>query len=149
MKERMVEQVYVLFETSSKTCLSLFDVSLLDDGHYRLEMTDPFLLADEDVAVGYGDIVQLTPLEDTSRYGHLEHRAMQFCGIVKTEYKHFCWLLPNEIFESPRFARFTDSVLKEGGVWERIMGGVLVMSLPLASTFEPEGALDGEDVTES
>jgi len=58
-------------------------------------------------------------------------------------YRHYEFLLHQSVVESPELNAFLSLVVAEGGYWERLWVGWLLLSLPSGSLLDPKGALEG------
>lgn len=130
------EDIYIAFDDDS---LALVEVTRLTSNQFRMEMT-PLL---DETQLSLGDIIELTPVEDTSKWSDREYDIYKFIRIVsKTPYKRYGWILGRNIVSSVEFKEFSDAIVDAGGQWELALGGVFTAYLPPDSTFAPEAALD-------
>lgn len=51
------------------------------------------------------------------------------------------WLIPRVVAESPELAEYCEEVLRQGGQWERILGGCLIVHLPVDAPLDVEKEL--------
>src|SRR5438093_583616 len=118
--------------------LSFFDgdsetvcVTRLAADCYRLDETPIF---NEEEPVYFGDVLELEPQADgTHRFKRVvEHAPLH----------HYNWMVPEFFVESPQYGEFCNAVRKAGGAWERVMGGLLLVHVPLNSGFDTEQELD-------
>lgn len=133
------EQIYVSFHDGS---LSLVEATQLGSNRFRLEHTP--LFSDEGDP-GFGDVIEVAPLDDTSRSdtGQTEALSYRLVRILeRAAYDRFMWVIPLQIAESAELKGFMDAVIQAGGSCERVAGGVLMASLPKGSSFDAEEALD-------
>ncbi|MNS04257.1 hypothetical protein D3C72_356130 [compost metagenome] len=133
------ENIYVAFDESS---LSIVEVTRLRENEYRLEQS--LLFADENDPA-FGDVIEVAPLEDESRFGSCPREAPCYRllrVLEKAPFNHYMWVVSPQIAESVELKLFGDAVLEAGGHCDRVAGGVLMVSLPKGSPFDPEEALD-------
>ena len=133
------ESIYVAFNDSS---LSLVEVTRLGENRFRLEQSR--LFAEEDDPA-FGDVIEVAPLEDASRFGPWPREAPCFRllrVLERAPYNHFMWVVSPQVAESVELNLFGDAVLAAGGICDRVAGGVLMVSLPKGSPLDPEAALD-------
>jgi hypothetical protein len=97
----------------------------LDSGHYRAEesslLNDSINLGDELTAklIGEGEISFL----------HVSQ---------KSPYVTLRWLISETVIKSDGLDRFLEQVTGAGGLWERALGGLLILHLPRESAFDAE-----------
>lgn len=103
-------------------------VTRLAEGYYRLE-DSPFLSDD----AAYGDIIEV----ETDPDG-----VLRFARIVAPAGLRRLRTLTTGAFAfSSEWATLCDQIMAEGGNWEQISGGYLVISMPYDSSFDVEQAL--------
>lgn len=106
---------------------------------YRIEETPPF---------GFGGLVEPEldfelGLRDTIETELKADGTHRFVRVVKrAELRHFDFLLPLQFAESRQCAEYVTAVEAAGGIWERIMGGLLLVHIPLDSKFDAEAELN-------
>ena len=52
------------------------------------------------------------------------------------------WLIPRVVAESPELAEYCEDVLRQGGQWERIFGGCLIVHLPADAPIDAEQEME-------
>ena len=98
---------------------------------YRLEET-PFGI--DEVLVFRGDIIEASQQADGT------HRFVRI--VERGRFRHYDWILPTDFLTSRRCAELADAIIREGGSWECLMGCLVFVHLPEASTFDVEKELD-------
>ncbi len=63
--------------------------------------------------------------------------------VEPSPFRHYDWLLAQEIMESEELAAFTVRVSQSGGEWERFFGGCLLVHVPADAAFDAEKELSG------
>jgi hypothetical protein len=97
----------------------------LGTGHYRAEQS-----SSADDSVNFGDIIAAEP---TANGG------LRFLSVLqKSQYTTLRWLISKRAAESAGLTAFLEQVTEVGGLWERTMGGVLILHLPQTPTFDAE-----------
>jgi hypothetical protein len=105
--------VHIIFDDGSTEDLLLTSVG---PNTYRAEESS--MLGE----FSYKDLIEAQPLSDGS---------LQFLKIVTPSgLKTNSWILPKGIIESEGFRVILDSVMKLGGNWEQVFGGLLLVHLP-------------------
>jgi|ERR1700722_7464157 len=98
----------------------------LGSGRYRLEQS---ALVDD--SVNFGDVIAAEPAIDG---------AIRFVNVVqKSSYVTLRWVLSERASESRGLPTFLERVIEIGGVWERAIGGVLILHIPHGSAFDADG----------
>jgi len=101
---------------------------------YRIEETPAFGFADPDLDLG---------LRDTIETGLKADGTHCFVRVVKrAELRHYSWILPQQFVDSRQCSEYVAAVEAAGGIWERIMGGFLLVHVPLDSKFDAEAELN-------
>ena len=107
-------------------------VTFLGTNTYRLEETPVW--NDDDAPVYFGDVIELELQPDgTHRFNRIVERA---------PLQHYSWVIHKFFADSPQYHEFRNAVMKEGGACELIMGGWLLVHVPLSSHFDIERELD-------
>lgn len=96
--------------------IEILDVTPMDKDKYRIEETPIF-----NPGITMGDIVRVK--EDEGIYYYQE-------TVQKSPFKRYAWLLSKEAVHSPELAAYKQRILKSGGKWEQIFGGLLVIHIP-------------------
>jgi hypothetical protein len=105
------------------------EVTELAPGRFRLEVT-PLLGAE---TVYAGDVIEADRRRDgTHRFRRIAQRA---------PLRHCSWGVPRDFVGSPRYQAFGAAVEAAGGRWEGIMGGLLIVHVPVEAEFDPEAEL--------
>src|SRR5437764_792539 len=107
-------------------------VTLLGTNTYRLDET-PVLGNDDNAPVYFGDVIELESQPDGT---HQFKRVVEHAPL-----HHYDWMVPEFFVESPQYGEFCNAVQEAGGVWERVMGGLLFVHVPLNSGFDAEQEL--------
>ncbi len=47
-----------------------------------------------------------------------------------------------QVVESEEFKAFCDDVMQAGGMWERALGGIVIVHVPPDSSFDPETEIE-------
>jgi hypothetical protein len=101
---------------------------------YRIEETPAFGFADPDLDLSLRDIIETELKADGT------HR---FVRVVKrAELRHYSWILPQRFADSRQCSEYVAEVEAAGGIWERIMGGLLLVHIPPGSKFDAEAELN-------
>jgi Domain of unknown function (DUF4265) len=97
----------------------------LGSGTYRLE--ESALIHDP---INLGDIIAAESIcED----------EIEFVGVSqKSPYETLRWLIAKNLTESEGLPRFLERVVEAGGLWERALGGLLILHIPRSSAFDAE-----------
>lgn len=122
MENQSVER-WISFEAGSKQTLAL---TPLGGDLYRLEWT-PLLLEQE---VFLGDVIEA----ETQENGELAFRRL----VTPSSWHHWQWILRQEIIESPAFEALQGTIEKQGGKWERYLGGIILIHLPPGVPLDPQ-----------
>jgi hypothetical protein len=95
----------------------------LGPGLYRAEESS---LLDESILLG--TVIAGETLSETE---------IRFLGVSqKSPYVTTECLIPKELAESPRLAKFLEQLSAGGGFWERKLGGIFFLHLPPESPFD-------------
>lgn len=87
----------------------------------------------------YGDVIEVERQADGT---------YQFIRIVEPSgLRVHSWCIRREVIESPEFERFGEAVVNAGGVWERLMGGLIYVHLLPESTFDAEAEFQAVQAT--
>ena len=116
-------EVYISFDSGASFEPSL--VTSMGPGVYRLEESP---LCSE--VASFGDVIEA----EQDDVGRLRFRRV----VSRAELRTYRWLLPKRIVESEEFRVFCDTVIQAGGMWERVLGGVVMVHLPPSSDYDPE-----------
>lgn len=118
----------------SKTAIDV-EVTVVGEGLFRLDEEPLLFLAadaarDMELFPRFGDIIFAERINSTT---------VPYLGISERgPYRHYDFLVTQQLSESPRLASFLAEVVQGGGRWERCMGGILVLSLPATSPLDPQ-----------
>jgi len=97
----------------------------LGSGYYRAEESS--LLND---SINLGDEITAKIIhEGEISFLHVSH---------KSPYVTLRWLISETATKSEGLDRFLEQVNGAGGLWERALGGLLILHLPRESAFDPE-----------
>jgi len=97
----------------------------LASGTYRLE--ESALIHDP---INLGDIIAAESISEDE---------IEFVGVPqKSPYETLRWLIAKNLTESEGLPRFLERVVEAGGLWERALGGLLILHIPRASEFDAE-----------
>jgi hypothetical protein len=97
----------------------------LASGTYRLEESP--LLHD---SINLGDVIAAQLIGD---------EAVRFVSILqKSSYSTLRWLISKSVVDSEGLSKFLDNVTAAGGLWERAIGGLLILHIPRSSAFNAE-----------
>jgi len=121
----MTESIETMISFDVGRSFETTQVVPLGSDRYRLEATP---ISSE--SVSFGDIIEAGKDSD----GYLLFRSL----ITKSELQSFQWLLSAAVVESPQFAAFCDRIMSEGGMWERVLGGLVFVHLPSSYALDPE-----------
>jgi len=127
----------ITIDIGCKTGIDI-EVTPLGGGLYRLD-DEPalFLCADDDEDADsyprYGDIMRLALNHD----GILCYEGVETRG----PFKHYEIGIPKGLYASERFLTNLKSITAHGGYWEIHMRGILLLSIPDDSTWDPFDAL--------
>jgi hypothetical protein len=121
------EIVYITFDDGAS--FETIMVTLLSSDTCRLEETP---LSEEGVSLG--DVIKV----EKDEMGRLRFRQIT----SKAELQTYSWLLSQHIIESPEFRNFCESVMRLGGMWEKALGGLVIVHIPLHADFNPEVEID-------
>ena len=80
-------------------------------------------------AASFGDVIEA----DSNTAGGLRFVRVAERGGWRT----YDFVLPSELIESERVVTILDRVLSLGGRWELVFGGVLLLCLPPATSYNP------------
>lgn len=120
------QEVRLSFEEG---CDQTIDVTPLGNNLYRLETTPLFI----EEKVSFGDIIEVDPQASG---------VLRFCRVVeRSPWRHWDWLLAQDVVESAFFQALQHSIEAHGGLWEQTMGGIFFVHLPPDADFDPEAAL--------
>jgi hypothetical protein len=100
-------------------------VTPLSSDKYRLEATP---LANE--LASFGDVIQAKKDEN----GRLRFEQV----VSHSGFQKHSWLLARPIVESPEFEAFCEDVMRKGGMWEKLLGGLVIVHTPPNEDFNPE-----------
>ena len=106
------------------------DAVPLAAGRFRLQES-PLFASD---AVHAGDLVAAERLPDGT------HRFVRV--IERAPFHHYAWVVPQGWLASPDRAAYVAAVEAAGGRWEEALGGVLLIHVPLGSSFDAAAELD-------
>ena len=98
-------------------------VTPMGPGIYRLEESPLF----SEVA-SFGDVIEAEQDDE----GRLYFRRL----VSKSGFRVYRWLVSQQIYESKEFADFYDTVMQIGGMWERALGGIVIVHIPADSNFD-------------
>lgn len=62
--------------------------------------------------------------------------------IERSGFRVHNWMIPRVVAESSELAEYCEEVLRQGGQWERIFGGCLIVHLPVDALFDVEKELE-------
>jgi hypothetical protein len=115
------------------------------EGLYRLEQEASWWLAADSVEEtesypSYGDIFRAVALGPAAIECERVHE--------RAPLKHHSFIVPASLVSSPAFEKSLGAVDRAGGHWERVMGGILLVSIPSESDFDPSREI-GELVSET
>ena len=97
----------------------------LGSGTYRLE--ESALIHDP---INLGDIIAAESISEDE---------IEFVGVSeKSPYETLRWLIAKNLTESEGLPRFLERVVEAGGLWERALGGLLILHIPRPSAFDAE-----------
>lgn len=97
----------------------------LGSGRYRLERSA--LVED---SVNLGDVIAAEPDSDGT---------IRFVNVVqKSPYVALRWVISKRAAESRGLTTFLEHVTEIGGLWERALGGALILHIPHACAFDAE-----------
>jgi hypothetical protein len=131
--------------SESRTVVFEFDeaeegllVTPLGGDRYRLDETPIMLGPDpgipgEGPQLWWGDTIEAEGLAA----GSLRYRTT----VARSPWRHWSWLLPREAIDSSGLSAFTELITKNGGLWERILQGILIVHLPEDSNLDPDAEL--------
>ena len=83
-----------------------------------------------DEELWWGDTIEAESLPS----GALCYRAIAARG----PWRHWSWILPRAAIDSDGLAAFTALITKNGGRWERIVQGILIVHLPEDVDLDPD-----------
>lgn len=119
-----IELVYVYLPDSEE----MVDATPLGNNLYQV-MISPLLSE----FVSYGDVVEAT----LDLRGKLVARQV----VSRGSFRGWEFAIPRAFVDSPELNAFCDAVMKTGGNWERIFGGLLIIHVPTDSPFDAEKEL--------
>lgn len=100
-------------------------VTPMEPDIYRLE-GNPVLSEN----ASFGDVIEVsTDKEGKKHFKRITSQA---------EFRTYRWVLSSHITTSMEFKNFCDKVKQQGGMWEQVLGGVVIVNIPLSSDFDPE-----------
>jgi len=106
----------VHFADGSTEQLSL---TLLGSGSYRAEESS---LVDD--SINLGDVIA-------------NEGGIRFLSVSqKSSYTTLRWTISKSAAESEGLPRFLKQVVEVGGLWEQVMGGLLILHIPQSSAFD-------------
>ncbi|AHV97011.1 DUF4265 domain-containing protein [Paenibacillus sabinae] len=108
--------------------IEILDVTRIGENEYRIEETPVFR---PDLSLG--DIIKVK--EERGVYYYVE-------TVRKSDYVKMVRLLSREAAQSPVLASFRKQVLKCGGKWETVFGGVLIIHVPKVAEQSLKAELD-------
>ncbi len=114
---------WISFAEGSKQTLV---VTPLGGDLYRLEWTP--LLVDQELFLG--DVIEA----ETQENGELSFRRL----VTPSPWHHWQWILSKDVVESPIFEALTATIEKQGGKWERYLGGIILFHLPPEASLDPQ-----------
>lgn len=117
------ETVYVTFDDGASFESIL--VTPLSSDTFRLEETP---LSEE--GLSFGDVIRVEKVETG------QHKFVQV--VSKAEYQSYRWLLSQRVVESLEFKAFCETIMRAGGMWERALGGLVIVHIPPGEDLEPE-----------
>ena len=110
----------VHFADGSTEQLSL---TLLGSGSYRAEESSPV-----DDSINLGDVISAEPINEG---------GIRFFSVSqKSSYTTLRWTISKSAAESEGLPRFLKQVAEVGGLWEQVMGGLLILHIPQSSSFD-------------
>jgi|SRR5579883_1088800 hypothetical protein len=122
MENQSVER-WISFEAGSKQTIV---VTPLGGDLYRLEWTP--LLVDQELFLG--DVIEAETLAN----GELSFRRL----VTPSPWHHWQWILSKEVIESLAFEALKSTIEKQGGKWERYLGGIILIHLPPGTPLDPQ-----------
>jgi hypothetical protein len=122
------EQLWTRIYFPDDESISLEEVTPIGPNLYRFERTPIPPMLEERETLYYGDIIEATTSEDNTL--HFQ-RLVERSGLQVIH-----WGLAKETVESPEFAQFCEEVMSTGGMWERMMGGLVFIHLPQDSELQ-------------
>jgi hypothetical protein len=123
------EDVEVIFADGGPESL---EVSAIGTNLYRVALT-PFNDPD-DCSLAYGDVFE------AERIG--VHKLRFIRTVDRARMRQYSVVLSDRVIEAEEFAAYCQEVIREGGMWERLFGGLLIVHIPADSEFDPERELD-------
>lgn len=108
--------------------IEILDVTRIGENEYRIEETPVFR---PDLSLG--DIIKVK--EERGVYYYVE-------TVRKSDYRKMVRLLSREAACSPELDAFKERVLKCGGKWETVFGGVLIIHVPKTAEQSMQAELD-------
>lgn len=101
----------------------------LGNNRYRLDLPPLFV----EMELFFGDIIEV----ETQVNG-----AFRFCRVAeRSGWRRWSWILRKDMLESAPFQAFQQAIEAHHGVWERVMGGIVVVHLPPDTNFDPDVTL--------
>ncbi len=121
---RVVKSVNVHISFDSGVSFESSIITPMEPGVYRLEASPVF-----SKVASFGDIIKAEK-DDAGRL-HFQ------CTISKAELSTYRCFLSQQVVESEEFKVFCDNVMQVGGMWERALGGIVIVHVPPDSSFDP------------
>jgi hypothetical protein len=125
----MPESLDAQISFDAGTSFESIQVTPLGSDNYRLEATPIFF---EDVS--FGDTIEAT------KDG--EGRLLFHKLITRGKFQSYRWILTKQVIELPEFVAFCNNVMRLGGMWEQLLGGLVFIHLPQDCDLNAESLIE-------
>jgi hypothetical protein len=134
-------QISILFvgETGDITAENV-EVTQVGPDLYRIEEDIcSFMIADKE------EELELMPrFGDLIRASFVEEGTVQFITVYeRTGMKQYEFILGEDLFERPGYHSLIQEIINQDGYVERQFGGILLISIPDMSNYDPTSAIEG------
>lgn len=118
--------LHICFDEQGRE-IEVLDVTPVAQDKYRIEETPIF-----NPCITLGDIIRVTEKQGISYYVET---------VQKSAYRRYAWLLSKEAAGSPEIRDMKQLVKENGGKWEQIFGGLLVIHMPKNTVIDTDAEM--------